>query len=363
MDQHQRELLVARVVSGVVRLHIYNEYNRQVVVQVRQSSREARYIAQELYQETYEDCLLDGSYSDDELLAWLRTNRIWDDASEARVTVLEKDIEDWKVKMFQSVFQSYERQAAKLNIDAARSEHAALMKRRHGHDHLTAHGMAGMVRLRYLLGTSLYRSDGRSVLAAEDFWDNATATEGSVVFDHAVEAYLESRLPDENLRELARTDPWRSTWSVRGTSASIFGIPAADLTDEQVRLQVWSNLYENISGHPKCPVEEVMNDDDMLDGWLILQRREREADTTQKQADAVVTNEAIRNSDEVFIIAQSREDALKIDSLNSANAARVKRQREKDVEDRGAVQHVDLRDVRMDCRMQAVKERAAALKG
>lgn len=352
MEPSRRELLVARITSGTLRLKVYNEFGREVAVVLRQATREQRYYAQELYQDTLEEARLEGAHTEDSLLAFLYKEQLWDDTRETSLRQLEKDIEDFKTKLVGLAFRSFEKQMAKLTLQKARDRQRELLAQRHAYDHLTCDGAAGMARTRYLLACSLHYPSGQPVLPVDALWDNPTADGCSIVLENAFEAYLASRLDDADIREVARTEPWLGIWTTRACAGNLFGVPAADLTDEQVRLQVWSQMYENIAQHPECPPQEVIDDDDICDGWLILQRREREKKQLESKADTALSNEKIRNSEEVFIVASSPEDARQIESLNDETTQRLKRQRDAEIRRRGEVQHVDLADVRAWCQME-----------
>lgn len=362
MEQARRELLVARVVSGVVRLRVHNEFGREVVVVVRNPSREQRYFAQEVYQETLEESRLDGAYTEESLLDFLLEQGQWDDAREAMLRQVEKDIEEFKTKLLGLTFRTYEKKKARLALAAAKEKQRELLGQRHSYDHLTAEGAAAMARARYLVACSLCDARGRPILPEDALWGNPAAERCSVVLENSFEAYLASRLDDAEFRELARTEPWTTLWSARGAAASVFGVAAADLTDEQVRLQVWSQLYENIAGHPEAPPQEVLEDDDLCDGWLILQRRERDKRQKEVKADEV-GSERVRGSEEVFIVADTAEDARRIYEMNDDGSRTVLRQREAQIQKKGAVQHADLADVRAYCQMEATRLRAESMKG
>lgn len=320
-----------------------------MTVLLRPASREARYEAQEAYEEAYAEASLDGCYSEGELLDFLMDKGLWSDRLQGEMAQLEHDIEEFKVKLVGLAFRSAEKRAGKLALARAKARHEEVFSLRHSHDHLTAHGVASMVKVRHLLASSLYYSDGRRLIGSLD--------EASPLFENACEAFLGSRLSDTALREVARTDPWRPVWAARKSCGSVFGAAAADLTDEQLRLAVWSGMYENVSAHPECPADEVLEDDDLLDGWFILQRRARAQRDVERRADDVVTNEKVRNSDEVYIVAQTPEDVARVEALNDEAARQAKRSRAEAIKARGAVQHVDLPDMRMWARMQAAQKK------
>jgi hypothetical protein len=202
--------------------------------------------------------------------------------------------------------------------------------------------------MRYLVGKSLMHEDGKSVWEGEEFWKNTDP-----LLEEATSAFIENKISEKDFREIARTDPWRSIWSCRKTEGSLFGVPTVDLTDEQRSIIIWSTLYDNIYDHPNCPLEEVVKDDDMIDGWLILQRREREKKQGKVQVEDFINNDKIRNSGEVFIVAQTKEDAKKIDSLNDDQAKITRKQRLKYLNEKGHVDESQMPDTKMQLQMQA----------
>jgi hypothetical protein len=99
-------------------------------------------------------------------------------------------------------------------------------------------------------------------------------------------------------------------------------------TDEQRALVNWSLLYDNVYQHPECPADAVVEDDDLLDGWLIDQRRDREAKATGGGGRVqLVGNEKIRGSQEVYLVAETPADARKVVDLNDEFGRAVQKQR------------------------------------
>ena len=116
-------------------------------------------------------------------------------------------------------------------------------------------------------------------------------------------------------------------------------------------------MYDSIAESPESPSDEIILDDDMLDGWLIIQRRERELRTKQKAAEDIIGNEKIANSDEVYIVAKSEEDISNINELNDPQAKAIKHAREKALLSEERTKQENLPDVAMDLQMQ--RNRAA----
>ena len=84
----------------------------------------------------------------------------------------------------------------------------------------------------------------------------------------------------------------------------------------------WSKLYDSVNEAHESPRNEVIKDDDALDGWLAKQRKEREKQQGQQNL-----GEKHSSADEVFVMARSKEEIEEISSLNDPHSKGVKRER------------------------------------
>ena len=338
MEFAERELLVARIISGCVRIRLRDKKGKEDFFLLKNPDRYQRYVAQEIYQEALRDAQLNGLFEEDELLLYLAEEGLWSDEEETKLKELEKNVDELKVKLYELQFKTNEKKLTRKLLDITREEISTLWERRHKFDTHTCVGTASLARLRYLIAASLAYPNGQSVFHGEaDFWS------GDSTFGEILDEYTRTRLTEPQVRELARTEPWRSYWAARKEEGSLFGLPAVDLTEEQKGLVTWSIIYENAPQHPEAPSAEVLEDDDIFDGWLIIQRRKREQEM-KKGADALITNEKIRNSEEIFIMADTIEDARKIDELNALGARVLKQKRMNLIKKRGSVDETDMPD-------------------
>ena len=161
-----------------------------------------------------------------------------------------------------------------------------------------------------------------------------------------------SLLSIDKIRDLARNDPWRSSWTLFNTiKADLF--KNSNLNIDQKNIIVWSRMYDNIQEHPECPEEDVINDDDMLDGWMIIQRNKRQQEINKAAFDSFTNNEKIKNSSEIFIPAKSKEEAARINSLNSQEASFIKNERIKTVKENGEVKAGGFNDEKLEISQMA----------
>jgi hypothetical protein len=352
VDQAARELLVARVVSGTVRLVVHHG-GRDLRLVVRQPTRDDRYAAAEVYAEALREAELQGLYSEDAVVSLLLAEGLWDEDRQRLLDALPKEIEEFKVQLFKSPFKANERKSVRAALRVARAKLAELSAERHAYDHLTCHGAAAVARARFLLAAGLYRDDRRVFPDGDAFW----AAESGLL-DAAMAAHAACRPAEADFRLAARTEPWRSTWAVHKAEGSAFGVPACDYTDEQRALAGWSSLYDSVYQHPECPADEVVQDDDLMDGWLIDQRRQREQRVLSREGDRVGQDAA-----EVFVPADTAEDARKVMGMNDAVGRALQRQRFDLLRRKGQVAEQDMPDSRRRLRMEAAQQMAQAARG
>ena len=343
MDQAIKELYVSRIINGIFRCKVNDNFYI-----IKQPDRNIRHIAQQVYVDTLKEAELEGMYNEDELEEFLLQNDIWSEQKEKDFKQIQEDIDELKVKLYQSTYKSEERKLIRKMLEIAKTNLLSMYQQKSAYNHLSCDGFASTMKMRYLVGKSLMYENGKSIWDGEEFWKNTDP-----LLEEATSAFIENKISDKEFREIARTDPWRSIWSCRKTEGALFGVPAVDLTDEQKSIIIWSSLYDNIYDHPNCPPEEVVKDDDMIDGWLILQRREREKKQGKVQVEDFISNDKIKNSGEVFIVAQTKEDAKKIDSLNDDQAKTTRKQRLKYLNEKGHVDESQMPDTKMQLQMQA----------
>ena len=183
--------------------------------------------------------------------------------------------------------------------------------------------------------------------------DNGYLEQSSALVSHIINLYIRSLCADSEVREMSRTDPWRSIWSVGKAEGSVFGKPSCELTEQQKALASWSRIYDSVNESSESPPEEVVKDDDMLDGWLISQHREAEDNKKKKGADE--QSSGVKGN-EVFIFADSPKDASRIYSMNDAQGKSIVKQREKQVEKHKKVKVEEFLDSKLEMQQQSIEQ-------
>ncbi len=298
----------------------------------------------------YNDALYECSFLDmltkEDVLSYMIETGLWSNNEEVELAGLPARIDALKVDMYQQhvAFRSKRVEQIRKTLNTSRSRQLELSGRKHKYDYYTTHGVAETARLHYILSLNTYNVNQERVLVEE-------LPESMV--RQLLEQYLDSKPGDHELRELSKLGRWRMIWASGRQEGRVFGVPSTHLSEEQQGLIAWSKLYDNIREHPEPPDDEVMGDDDLLDGWLICEQRKKE----QKKKEGLGGKQGNKGgSQEVFVMAQTKEDAQRINSMNSPEAAFIKKQRMAVLQKSGAVQEQHLPDSQQRIAVQAAQK-------
>jgi hypothetical protein len=334
---------VARICSGTVRLRL-----ERGVILITNVTQEQKYLACELHERTYQAAMEQNLYSAEEALGLLMELGLWTEEKQKLLLSLPKEIEQFKVGLLDSRFRSSENASIRKALTRAKETLHSLQSERNVYYHYSANGVADMAKARLLLAFALRYPDGRPVFADEEAYWNSEDT----IIEEAMVTYGQTRLDEATLRELARTDPWRSIWNARTTEGKLFGVPASMHTEEQIALVEISSLYEKVYSSPDCPDEEILSDDDMFDGWLIKQKRKHESELKSRNVSQDISNEKISKAQEVFLVAENDDDARRVMELNDDFARSIQKQRFSYLNKKGVVNEQDMPDTQRKIKME-----------
>jgi hypothetical protein len=107
-------------------------------------------------------------------------------------------------------------------------------------------------------------------------------------------------------------------------------------------------MYDNIQESMECPTEEVIADDDMLDGWFILQKRKQKSEKAKSELESKTSNQKIANSDEIMIMTDSAKEAENIHGMNSFGSEMIRQQRLNTVKRLGNATDLDFQDKKIE---------------
>jgi len=336
MKFHEREYFVSRIRSGI---YIFNSNN--ITLKVLPPTIEDELFINEAFRDAYVKAMQQGLMTEEDMIEWMVSKNLWSQEEDEKIQGVEKDIDNLKKGMFNARFQTNTRETGRRYLRAAEKTLKELISKKEANYQNTCEGVAFSRRI-----TEQMR---RCVFCGNEPYDFKMIDEGALWMSLA-SVYLK----ESEVREVARTEPWRSIWLTKDdTNIPLFDTKDRGLNVDQRNILVWSKMYDNVQESMECPSNDVINDDDLLDGWFIVQREKQESEKSASEVDSAISNDKISNSQEIFVTAQTREDANKIEAANSYQANMIKKEREAVLKRKGTAVDLDFRDRRLELQQQS----------
>jgi len=315
---------------------------------------EERLLINEACDKVRDTCLLMDVINEEEMLRITIQNNIWSEENNKLIKQIPKEIEDLKVDLFKAYTRTKLRENIRKQIKARKDRLTLLLQKKLNLLEDTEIGITNFTEMMYIIYFGLKDESMNKVwVNEEDFLQYP-----STFLNRVVEEYSRDSLSEETIRTIARNEPWRSIWSASKKEGRLFGIPSVFYSDSQRALVLWSTLYDNIHESPDCPPQDIIDDDDMLDGWMINQGREREADRQKNEIESKLSkNPRLANSDEVYVMVDTMEDAQKIGRMNDKIANITKIRKMQYIKQKGVVRDQDLPDAKLRKMQQAAQQR------
>jgi len=338
MKQHEREYFVSRIRSG-----FYNIKYDNSLIRVLTPTIEDEYYINQAYMDSYHKSLEKGLKTEDEMIEWMMDRNLWLEEDEERIKGLNKDLERLKLEIYQAANNDKLKKQIRLYLRAGEKQLSQMLSKKSRYFLNTCEGIATSERVHELIrrcsfnGLDLCNFD---LFPLEDI--------ASLFFDMI--------LNQSQVRELARSDPWRSMWALNDSqSFKLFNNSDRELSLDQKNILVWSRMYDNVQESLDCPPDDVIEDDDMLDGWFIHQKNKREKEKAESELENTM-NEKVSNSDEVYIVANSQKDIDRINRLNNPHANMIKKQRESVIKAKGKAGQLDFQDEKLKIRSEQTRQ-------
>jgi len=323
MNQAKRNRLIYRLLSG--NLYIEKKYI------LRSSDIETLQLAAEIYEE-----LLFSESLSEYRFDMIALTGIPD--FENKLTIMNERQDSLKIEMYEQYLNVEILSKLRKQLDAVKKGINTLYSKWHRFDHLTPEGIAALTQTQFIVSRTLYSINGIRVFG-NDF-DNLNYTQ----LDDIISEIYSNDIPETEMRDIARSDLWRSYWNI--DKGQLFGKPAILLNNEQRRIIAYSKMYDAAYESSDCPSDTVIEDDDLLDGWFLRMKREREKDKGTKEVDKLLSRH--KNDQEVFFPASDGNAAKKIDDLNTPLVKKQKQQRAEIIKQRGQVSELEFPDIQID---------------
>jgi len=334
MSDGSIENLLYRILSGQL---IF--YYKQDKYELKKLSNLVRYEAEILYN----NIMNDEKYSD-----WIREENVtniminlglWTKETDKIIKQLEKRIETSKVELFENFMRPDNQKRIKRNLESFRDQLNKITSKKTDFSANTLEGYASSIKNEYMICQNLYKNSKRV------FNDNDSDSHSYSQFNELVFEINKYTISINDFKKISRHYIWKSYWNAHKNNP-IFPGPISEWTDDQRSLVSFSQMYDSIYEHPESPPEGVIEDDDMLDGWMIVQKRKVEKAKKQQTVDELNPN--LKNAGEVFLFGKNTNEIEDILSLNSKESMHRMKEKISYINSVGSTEDYALPDVKRD---------------
>lgn len=340
-ESRNNEKLVHRILSGKL-IFVFDD----IFYELRKPSLDIKMEADFLYSSIYEDNLYNDNFlsvEDVENLL-IELNILYYDSKKI-LQKIEKSLENTKVDLFQNYFDTTKRAKIKNRLTNLKSDIDSIYSKQHSLDFLTLEHYCDNSRHEFIISHTLYNKNNELIFEYNNI--------DYVKFNNIVSTISKYMIDVSTYKKLARCDYWRNYWSNNKTN--VISGTVSEWSEEQKSLVNISCMYDKIYEHPECPQDDIINDDDALDGWMIFQKQKNDLQKKEKGVDSMLTGK-IKNSSEVFLMAGNKDQAQDILGLNNKESLNIVKTKVDTVMTRGNVRDGELPDVKQRL-MQQLREK------
>ena len=349
MSNIEIEKTLHRIIQGRLRYRVHDD----LVLYIHEPTPELLFKSYEVYDDAYERAYVNGVFVKEEIIPILLENDYWTPLDDKEAEKLQKEIEEKKLECYQNFVHKKQLAILKRQLGVLEDRWYKASAKKHALENTTCSGVASYTRSVFIVENCTKLEDGSSYDWKE------------IPISRAATFYKTNTITEKMLRKIARSEPWRGMWN-GGKGTELFGVPFSQISAVQSRLCSYSRMYDGVFEHPESPNEKIIEDADCLDGWLIFQKRKRDKEKKQSEIDGMINNDKIRGAGEIYVMAQNKEDAAEIQSINDAGARRVAIERERKIDqlgEEGKLKEADLPDQQRRIRQERHKMFTDKMKG
>jgi len=295
-------------------------------------SMNIKYEAEILYDNIIEENKYDKSWlTDKEIEFQSNILGLWNKEKDKRLKELEVLLEDTKVELYLIFSNQQKKEQIKNRIKSLLKNIAELLNEKNSLNHLSIKEYAFTIKNEFLVMNSIYDEKERKI-----FKNPKKNTYEHKLLQLFMREILDNAIDPTQIRELAKSEIWRSYIATIILEKNI-----TEINDDYKHLVNIHKMYEAAKQHPESPNDDIMKDDDALDGWFIFQGRKAEKEKKKNTIlDRVGGN--IKNAGEVFLMTDDKQEIKDIYSLNDPESNKNIQEMKKLQNEKGKVGWKDL---------------------
>lgn len=256
----------------------------------------------------------------------------------------QKEVEDFQKELYINRKKDETVRKIKRLLELNRKRHSKVVNTINKYNSFTAEGYANYCKINYLIRQTTKKKNGKRYKFK------------SKNVDDAVSHYITHLILPSTIRYLSRTQPWVNMWSAYRANGVVFP-QGCQMSQQQQLILMWSKMYDSISEASEPPERTVIEDDDMLDGWLLIRQEE---DRNKDKDRSSHGRTKIDQAQEQYIVCNNIDEAKEIENRNSHESKKIKEQRFKTIYEKGEVKEFELPDVKrkilIECNKRSMKK-------
>ncbi len=326
MDFQEREKKLFQILSGKIKITIEGKR-----YQVFSPSLEIMADSNEVYFETLEKLKYSGILNKKNIKDFLIEKKVLRNEDFLFIEKAPENIESLQEELYLNRENSQYSYKIRDRLSNLRKDYSFISGEISKYDIYSLEGIASFNKIVFVILQTTYRNDKKIRYDRN-------------LISKIIENVNLKTISIEEIRLLSRTTPWQNMWSGLRKNGIIFknGI---ECSSEQKMLVMWSSFYDSLSEAAEQPEDYVIEDDDLLDGWLINQKKKKPNNSS-----------SFEKYDEVFLLKKDNETdeqfVNRVKGMNSKEALKLKNERLQQVFEKGEVNHQDFADVQRDLGMR-----------
>ncbi len=322
LSNRERELLVYRILAGRF-LYIGRDGRRYYIYYPSAADLTEFH---EQYNYLYRDMIYKGAFTSDEIKRILISTNIMSNADYNELDSIPKLIEKTKEDMYKAYISFKKIDDYKFKLEVLKSRYSEISSKSIQINRCDGDFCARELALFNIFKNSIKFADTNTLLNDDEF------RQLSLCYSDVIIAYYESFLDDTTLRYLARTSPWTTIWQIAKVEHKLLNKLPHEYSIPQQELVKWAKFYDGVHDTTESPADEVIEDDDLLDGWAIYQHNKRKEDKKH-----IVESPVHERANEIFHVVDNEDAARRVYEQNDITGNALNRQRTQLIEKYGTI--------------------------
>jgi len=357
MDENARQRLLDQISWG--NMLVSEDTPAPFILHVPTSEIKAR--SSMVYDLSFRQAIQDGLMRKEAVLEHFMVLGQWDPQKDVEIAGIREDIQTMKKGLLDYLFQKEKLEKIRSTI---RSAELALFERvaeRIKLAKISAESNALLMQQRFVISKITRTMDDNL------YWptDKAFSDERDIeLINKLVNIFYEqSTISISQMREIARTHPWRGLWIANKNNGHWFNKSPDEASSLQQSLLYWSYIYDIVFDSMDRPIKQVVEDDDLLDSWFLRQADKIEQHSREQLFKPQTSKMKQKDGRQEQFIVTDKTGAKEVYSLNDPITRAKIKAKQQIINKHATIKEQNMPDSQVEIRQLAMKQWRDKVKG